>query len=36
VAVSENVARHLASRLRSLGLHALRGVGAPIEIFTPY
>ena len=36
VAVSENVARHLAGRLRSLGRHALRGVGAPVEIFTPY
>jgi adenylate cyclase len=36
VAVSENVARHLAGRLRSLGHHALRGVGAPVEIFTPH
>ena len=35
VAVSENVARHLAG-LRSLGRHALRGVGVPVEIFTPY
>jgi adenylate cyclase len=35
VAVSENVARHLAG-LRSLGRHPLRGVGAPVEIFTPY
>ena len=36
VAVSENVARHLPGRLRSLGRHALRGVGAPAEIFTPF
>jgi len=36
VAVSENVARHLGPRLRSLGHHPLRGVGAPVEIFTPY
>jgi adenylate cyclase len=36
VAVSENVARHLAGGLRSLGHHALRGVGAPVEVFTPY
>jgi len=36
VAVSENVARHLPAGLRSLGRHALRGVGAPVEIFTPY
>jgi len=35
VAVSENVARHLPAGLRSLGRHALRGVGAPVEIFTP-
>lgn len=33
VAVSENVARHLAG-LRSLGRHALRGVGNEIELFT--
>lgn len=36
VAVSESVARHLPGRLRSLGRHALRGVGAPVEIFTAY
>jgi len=36
VTVSENVARHIAGGLRSLGRHALRGVGAPVEIFTPY
>ena len=36
VAVSENVARHLGPRLRSLGHHQLRGVGAPVEVFTPY
>jgi adenylate cyclase len=36
VTVSENVARHLPGRLRSLGRHPLRGVGAPVEIFTPY
>jgi len=36
VAVSENVARHLPAGLRSLGRHALRGVGVPVEIFTPY
>ncbi|MEA3193994.1 MAG: adenylate cyclase [Betaproteobacteria bacterium] len=36
VAVSENVARHLGGRLRSLGRHPLRGVSAPVEIFTPY
>jgi adenylate cyclase len=36
VAVSENVARHIAGGLRSLGRYALRGVGAPVEIFTPY
>jgi len=36
VAVSENVARHLGPRLRSLGHHPLRGVGAPVEVFTPY
>jgi adenylate cyclase len=36
LAVSENVARHLPGRLRSLGHHALRGVGAPVEIFTPF
>jgi adenylate cyclase len=36
VAVSENVARHLPGRVRSLGRHQLRGVGLPVEIFTPY
>jgi len=36
VAVSENVARHIAGGLCSLGRHALRGVGVPVEIFTPY
>ena len=35
VTVSENVARHLPGRLRSLGQHQLRGVGLPLEIFTP-
>jgi adenylate cyclase len=34
LAISENVARHLPGRLRPLGRHALRGVGAPVEIFT--
>jgi adenylate cyclase len=34
VAVSDNVARHLPGRLRPLGSHRLRGVGAPIELFT--
>ncbi|HEX9395464.1 MAG TPA: adenylate/guanylate cyclase domain-containing protein [Burkholderiales bacterium] len=32
--ISERVARQLAGPLRSLGRHALRGVGAPIELFT--
>ena len=32
--ISEHVARHLAERPRSLGRHALRGVGEPIELFT--
>jgi adenylate cyclase len=32
--ISEQVARHLAERPRSLGKHALRGVGEPIELFT--
>jgi len=36
LAISEQVARHLTSRLRSLGHHQLRGVGVPVEIFTPY
>ena len=36
LAVSENVARHLPGRLRSLGRHDLRGVGAPVEIFTGF
>lgn len=36
LAVSDNVARHLPGRLRSLGRHALRGVGAPVEIFTSF
>lgn len=34
VTVSENVARHLPSRLRSLGRHPLRGVSQPVEIFS--
>jgi adenylate cyclase len=34
VAVSDNVARHLGGRLRSLGRHRLRGVGEPVEVFT--
>lgn len=34
VTVSENVARHLPGRLRSLGRHQLRGVGLPVEVFT--
>ncbi len=32
--ISERVARHLGDPLRSLGRHALRGVGEPIELFT--
>jgi len=32
--ISEQVARHLAERTRSLGKHTLRGVGEPIELFT--
>jgi len=32
--ISEPVARHLAEAPRSLGRHALRGVGEPIELFT--
>ena len=32
--ISEQVARHLARRPKSLGKHALRGVGEPIELFT--
>jgi adenylate cyclase len=36
VCVSDNVARHLPGRLRSLGRHRLRGVGAPVEVFAPY
>jgi adenylate cyclase len=32
--ISERVARHLGGPLRSLGRHALRGVGTPIELFT--
>jgi adenylate cyclase len=35
VLVSEPVARHLPGGLRPLGRHALRGVGAPIELFAP-
>ncbi|MGQ0655546.1 MAG: adenylate/guanylate cyclase domain-containing protein [Betaproteobacteria bacterium] len=31
--LSEHVARHLTERPRSLGRHALRGVGEPIELF---
>ena len=34
VVVSEHVARHLAAHPRSLGRHALRGVGEPVELFT--
>jgi adenylate cyclase len=33
--VSEAVARHLSSPLRSLGRQRLRGVGEPVELFTP-
>jgi adenylate cyclase len=36
VTVSDTVARHVPGRVRSLGRHRLRGVGAPAEIFTPY
>jgi len=36
VAVSDSVARHVPGRVRSLGRHALRGVGLPVEIFTPF
>ena len=36
VCVSDNVARHLPGRLRSLGRHRLRGVGEPVEVFAPY
>jgi adenylate cyclase len=32
--VSAAVARHLAGEWRSLGAHALRGIGEPIELFT--
>ena len=32
--LSEHVARHLPIRPRSLGKHALRGVGEPLELFT--
>ena len=32
--ISEHVARHLAVPPRSLGKHALRGVGQPVELFT--
>jgi len=32
--LSEHVARHLPTRPRSLGKHALRGVGEPVELFT--
>jgi adenylate cyclase len=32
--LSEHVARHLPARPRSLGKHALRGVGEPLELFT--
>ena len=31
--LSEQVARHLPERPRSLGKHALRGVGEPVELF---
>ena len=34
VVMSEHVARHLAAHPRSLGKHALRGVGEPVELFT--
>jgi adenylate cyclase len=34
--VSDNVARHVPGRLRSLGRHRLRGVGVPVEVFAPY
>ena len=33
--LSETVAPHLSAPLRSLGRHRLRGVGEPIELFTP-
>jgi adenylate cyclase len=33
--VSEAVARYLSSPLRSLGRQRLRGVGEPVELFTP-
>jgi adenylate cyclase len=33
--LSEAVARHLSSALRSLGRHRLRGVIEPLELFTP-
>ncbi|HUQ24844.1 MAG TPA: adenylate/guanylate cyclase domain-containing protein [Burkholderiales bacterium] len=36
LALSEQVARHVTGGLRSLGYHQLRGVGVPVEIFTPY
>jgi adenylate cyclase len=32
--ISEHVARHLPGPFRSLGRHALRGVGEPVELFT--
>jgi len=32
--ISAPVARQLGGKLRSLGEHRLRGVGAPIELFT--
>ena len=32
--ISEQVARNLPAGLRSLGRHALRGVGEPVELFT--
>ena len=33
--LSETVAAHLSTPLRSLGRHRLRGVGEPTELFTP-
>lgn len=33
--ISEQVARHLPGPFRSLGRHKLRGVGEPVEVFTP-
>lgn len=33
--ISAEVARHVSEPLTSLGHHALRGVGAEVEVFTP-